>query len=283
MTSSYTVNKSIEKPAYNDYAANPTGWSGPVNSDWDIIDKAFGGVTVKNPTGVSGTVNLVTSEYQSAILVIGVSVSSAATLTANVVYTIPSGVGGLWSVFNNTTGAFTVTFSSLGGGTSVVLDQGKTTFVFSDGTNVRIADTRVQNTAVPGSNTQVVYNNSGAFAASANLTFDGTYVSDGIGNVRNVPQNLQSGGYTLQASDNGKYVSLASGGVIVPPSIFSAGQVVSIYNGTGSTQTITAGSGVTLTLVGTSTTGNRSLTLNGIATLLCVGSNSFIVTGGGVS
>jgi hypothetical protein len=283
MTSSYTVNKSIEKPAYNDYAANPTGWSGPVNSDWDIIDKAFGGVTVKNPTGVSGTVNLVTSEYQSAILVIGVSVSSSATLTANVVYTIPSGVGGVWSIFNNTTGAYTVTFSSLGGGTSVVLDQGRTTFVFSDGTNVRIADNRVTNTAVPGSNTQVIYNSSGAFAASANLTFDGTYVSDGIGNVRTVPQNLQSGGYTLQASDNGKYVSLASGGVIVPPSIFSAGQVVSIYNGTGSTQTISAGSGVTLTLVGTSTTGNRSLTLNGIATLLCVGSNSFVVTGGGVS
>ena len=283
MTSTYTVNKSIEKPAYNDYAANPTGWSGPINTDWDIIDKAFGGTTVKNPTGVSGTVNLVASEYQSAVLVIGVSISSAATLTANVVYTIPSGVGGVWSIFNNTTGAFTVTFSSLGGGTSVVLDQGRTTFVFSDGTNIRIADNRVTNTAVPGSNTQVIYNNSGSFAASANLTFDGTYVSDAIGNVRNVPQNLQSGGYTLQASDNGKYVSLASGGVIVPPSIFSAGQVVSIYNGTGTTQTISAGSGVTLTLVGTSTTGNRSLTLNGIATILCVGSNSFIVTGGGVS
>jgi hypothetical protein len=283
MTSTYTVNKSIEKPAYNDYAANPTGWSGPINTDWDIIDKAFGGTTVKNPTGVSGTVNLVASEYQSAVLVIGVSISSAATLTANVVYTIPSGVGGVWSIFNNTTGAFTVTFSSLGGGTSVVLDQGRTTFVFSDGTNIRIADNRVTNTAVPGSNTQVVYNNSGSFAASANLTFDGTYVSDAIGNLRNVPQNLQSGGYTLQASDSGKYVSLASGGVIVPPSIFSAGQVVSIYNGTGSTQTISAGGGVTLTLVGTSTTGNRSLTLNGIATILCIGSNSFIVTGGGVS
>jgi len=283
MTSTYTVNKSIEKPAYNDYSSNPTGWSGPINTDWDIIDKAFGGTTVKNPTGVSGTVNLVASEYQSAVLVIGVSISSAATLTANVVYTIPSGVGGVWSIFNNTTGAFTVTFSSLGGGTSVVLDQGRTTFVFSDGTNIRIADNRVTNTAVPGSNTQVIYNNSGSFAASANLTFDGTYVSDAIGNVRNVPQNLQSGGYTLQASDNGKYVSLASGGVIVPPSIFSAGQVVSIYNGTGTTQTISAGSGVTLTLVGTSTTGNRSLTLNGIATILCVGSNSFIVTGGGVS
>jgi hypothetical protein len=172
MASTYTVNKSIEKPAYNDYAANPTGWSGPVNADWDIIDKAFGGVTVKNPTGVSGTVNLVASEYQSAIIVIGVSVSTAATLTANVVYTIPSGVGGVWSVFNNTTGAYTVTFSNLAGGTSVVLKQGATSIVYSDGTNIRLADNNA-----PGSNTQVVYNSSNTLAGSANMTFDGTTLS----------------------------------------------------------------------------------------------------------
>jgi hypothetical protein len=283
MTSSYTVNKSIEKPAYNDYAANPTGWSGPVNTDWDIIDKAFGGTTVKNPTGISGTVNLVASEYQSAILIIGVSISSSATLTANVVYTIPSGVGGVWSIFNNTTGAYTVTFSNLGGGTSVVLDQGRTTFVFSDGTNVRIADNRVTNTAVPGSNTQVVYNSSGSFAASANLTFDGTYVSDGIGNVRDVPPNFKTSTYTLQASDNGKYISISSGGIVVPPGVFSVGQVVSIFNYSTSSQSIVPGSSVALILVGTQTIGTRSVSAYGLATILCVNTNVFVVTGGGVS
>ena len=281
--SSTTTNKSILKPDYNQYASDPTGWSAPINGDWDIIDKSFGGTTVLNPTSVSGTVNLTATQYQSAILVVGASISSTATLTANIVYTIPSGVGGLWSIFNNTTGSYTITFANLGGGTSLVLDQGRTTFVFSDGTNIRIADTRVTNVIVPGSNTQVIYNDGGSFGASANLTFDGNYISDSIGNVRSVPQNLQSGGYTLVASDNGKYVALASGGVTVPPSVFSIGQVVSIYNGTGSVQTITGGSGVTLTLVGTSTTGNRSLAINGIATLLCIGTNNFIVTGGGVS
>jgi hypothetical protein len=175
MASTYTVNKSIEKPAYNDYAANPTGWSGPVNTDWDIIDKAFGGVTVKNPTGVSGTVNLVASEYQSAIIVIGVAVSTAATLTANVVYTIPSGVGGVWSVFNNTTGAYTVTFSNLGGGSSVVAVQGIRTLIFSDGTNIRTASDVAPSSIA--SNTQVIYNNSGALAGSANMTFNGTTLS----------------------------------------------------------------------------------------------------------
>jgi hypothetical protein len=137
MASTFTTNKSIEKPAYNDYAANPTGWSGPVNTDFDIIDRSFGGTTVKNPTGVSGTVNLTAAEYQSAILVFGVSISTSAVLTANIIYSIPSGVGGTWNVFNNTTGAFTITFANAGGGTTFAIPQGERRVIYSDGTNIR--------------------------------------------------------------------------------------------------------------------------------------------------
>jgi hypothetical protein len=137
MASTYTTNKNIEKPGYNDYATNPTGWSGPVNSDFDVIDKAFGGTTVINPTSVSGTVTLSAAQYQSAILVIGVSISTAATLTANIIYSIPSGVGGTWNIFNNTTGAFTITFANAGGGTTFAIPQGEKRIIYSDGTNIR--------------------------------------------------------------------------------------------------------------------------------------------------
>jgi len=137
MASTFTTNKSIEKPGYNDYATNPTGWSGPVNTDFDVIDKAFGGTTVINPTGVSGTVTLTTAQYQSAILVIGVSISTAAALTANIIYSIPSGVGGTWNIFNNTTGAFTITFANAGGGTTFAIPQGEKRIIYSDGTNIR--------------------------------------------------------------------------------------------------------------------------------------------------
>ncbi len=139
MTSTYTTNKNIEKPAYNDYVANPTGWSGPINTDWDIIDAAFGGVTVKNPTGVSGTVALTTSEYQKLILVFGTSISGQATLTANITYTIPFGVGGQWIIYNNTTGAYSINFEQAsGGGTSVTVPQAARSLVYSDGTNCAI-------------------------------------------------------------------------------------------------------------------------------------------------
>ena len=288
MTSTYTTNKSIEKPAYNDYASNATGWSGPVNTDFDIIDKSFGGTTVKNPTGVSGTVNLIASEYQSAILVFGVSVTSSATLTANIVYTIPSGVGGVWSAFNNTTGAFTITVSSLGGGASVVLSQGVSTIIFSDGTNIRLSDDRVS-TVAPGSNTQVLFNSGGSIAASANLTVSsGTLTAsvgyvDAIGSLRNIPLNSQTSAYTLVASDNGKVISITTGGVIVPSGVFSSSNAISIYNNSASSQTITQGGSTTLRLAGTTTTGSRTLASYGLMTLLCVGGEVFVATGVGLT
>lgn len=293
MTSTYTTNKNIEKPAYNDYAANPTGWSGPINTDWDIIDAAFGGVTVKNPTSVSGTVALTTSEYQKLILIIGVSATSPATLTANVTYTIPLGVGGQWIVYNNTTGAYTVTIAQAsGGGSSVAVQQGARTCIYSDGTNVAIADDRI---SVPGSTSQVLYNSNGTLAASANMTFSGsnfavsgsltagTTVSDGDGNVRNLAINSQTTGYTLVASDNGKLISITTGGVTVPSSIFSAGNTITIYNNSASGQTITQGAGVTMRWVGTTGTGNRTLASYGLCTVVCVASNTFVISGGGLS
>ena len=38
MTSTFTPNKNIEKPAFNDYV---DGWDVPVNSDFTIIDTAL--------------------------------------------------------------------------------------------------------------------------------------------------------------------------------------------------------------------------------------------------
>lgn len=170
MTSTYTANKAIEKPAYNDYSTNATGWSGPINTDWDIIDRALGGAQVLNPTGASGTVTLTTSQYQAPILVIGTSISGTATLTANVTYSIPSGVGGVWTIYNNTTGAFTVAIASAGGGTYVYVQQGYLTQVYSDGTNVR--PTNNSPVAAAGSDLQVQFNNAGVLGASSGLVFN---------------------------------------------------------------------------------------------------------------
>lgn len=58
-----------------------------------------------------------------------------------------------------------------------------------------------------------------------------------------------------------------SAGVTVPNSVFAAGDAVQVYNNSASAITITQGSGVTLRLGGTTTTGNRTLAARGIAYL----------------
>ena len=96
------------------------------------------------------------------------------------------------------------------------------------------------------------------FDASQNVIGAAT-VSESVGNVRTIVQNSQTTAYTLVATDNGKFISITTGGVTVPASIFTAGQNIVIYNNSSSVQTITQGASVTMTLGGSTTTGNRSL------------------------
>lgn len=98
-----------------------------------------------------------------------------------------------------------------------------------------------------------------------------------------IPQNSQSSAYILTISDVGKHVSISTGGVTVPSGVFSAGDVVSVYNNSAFSQTITQGGSVTMYLVGTATTGNRTLAQRGVATILCVGTNTFVAMGGGLT
>ncbi len=110
-----------------------------------------------------------------------------------------------------------------------------------------------------------------------------TTVNDSSGNVRAVPQNSQTSAYILAASDVGKHISITTGGVTVNSGIFSAGDAISIYNNSGSNQTITQGGSVTMYLAGTATTGNRTLAQRGVATVLCVGTNTFVISGAGLT
>ena len=127
------------------------------------------------------------------------------------------------------------------------------------------------------------------WAGSSNITTAGTLtttsVSDSIGNLRSIPINGKSAAYILAATDNGQMISITTGGVTVNSGIFASpyGQTVSIYNNSASSQTITQGAGVTLRLAGTTATGNRTLARYGVATIVCVAANTFVMSGAGVS
>ena len=99
----------------------------------------------------------------------------------------------------------------------------------------------------------------------------------------NIPQNSQTSAYVLVAGDAGKHISITTGGVTVNTSVFSTGDAVTIFNNSGSDQTITQGTSVTLYLAGDGGTGNKTLAGYGLATLLCVGTNTFVISGVGLS
>ena len=90
----------------------------------------------------------------------------------------------------------------------------------------------------------------------------------------------QSSGYTLVAADDQRLVTTTSN-ITVPTGVFSAGDAITIYNNSGGNITINQGG--TMYLVGTSTSGNRVLAERGLATIVCVASNTFVISGGGLS
>jgi hypothetical protein len=132
-----TTNKGLNQPAIGS-----AGWGPQLNENASYLDTALGGSTSISVTGVSSTpVPLTIEQYRNLII------KFSGVLTANVTYQIPAGVGGQWVIENTTTGAFTLTVSSLGGGTSVALVPNFSTIV-SDGTNVATSSAALLNGSV---------------------------------------------------------------------------------------------------------------------------------------
>jgi hypothetical protein len=92
----------------------------------------------------------------------------------------------------------------------------------------------------------------------------------------NIPSSGTTG--TLVAADVGKFLPLAAG-ITIPPSIFAAGDVVSLYNNSASTKTITC-SAVTTKIAGSDTTvTSATLAIRGVCTVLFIDATNCVLTG----
>jgi hypothetical protein len=131
----------------------------------------------------------------------------------------------------------------------------------------------------------------GTFSGTATLS-NGSTISDGatafsIGYL-NVPQNAQSSNYTFVLADNGKHIYSTNSGsqtLTIPANAsvaFPTGAVLTLVNNGTTSITIGAGS-VTLYQAGTGSTGNRTLATKGLATLLKVATDTWFISGSGVS
>jgi hypothetical protein len=240
MASSFTTNKTLEKPGNGDYVDT---WNVPVNGDLDIIDQSFGGTTSLNATGGSAT--LTVSQYRSLII------SVAGAMSANVVYTIPSGVGGQWIVKNLTTdsvgGPWTITFASAGGGSSVTVLRGYSTLVYSDGTNIVF----VNATIIPAGSIGT------AQLANGSVTYE--KIDPAV---------------VATASD---FQSNVSNKVLGPNGVWSSGQIVSLTDGVTISLDLSSGFNFSVTLGGNRSLANPTNTKVGQSGIIAVSQD---VTGG---
>ncbi len=191
----------------------------------------------------------------------------------------------------------------LGDNKKVLLGTGKDLEIYFDGTHSKIVQTAGTNcylasdsiilsnaaineyyaTAVANGAVTLYHDNSAKLATTAaGVTVTGA-VSDEDGDVRNIPLAAKTSAYVLVAADAGRAIHITTGGVTVNNSVFSAGNAVTIINDSGSDQTITQGSGLTIYNSADAATGNRTLAGRGMATIWFAGADKAYISGAGLS
>jgi hypothetical protein len=236
------------------------------------------GYTATATAGATTTLTNASTQYQLF--------TGATTQTITLPVTSTLGTGWSFHIVNNSTGSLTV--NSSGGNLVVTVIAGLSAMVTCIGTTLTTAAdweagfTDFQAATGTGSVVLSASPTLTGTTAVAALTATGA-ISDAIGNVRDLVNSDKTAAYVPAATDNGKLINITTGGITINASVFTAGQNVTIYNNSGSSQTITQGTSVTLRLAGSATTGNRTLALRGIATVVCVASNEFVVSGAGLT
>ena len=271
---------------------NPGTWGQITNTNLLILEQAIGGyAAVNSASGATLTFsNGALSNGKNQVLKL------TGTITGNVNVTIPDSIEKTYIVENATTGAHTVTFKT-SSGTGITwseTDKGKK-ILYSDGTNIEEGVTSTGSLITGDITTNAIFAN-GSINTSSTVTAAGTIsntagnidansgnVIDQIGEIRTVPRLDKTASHTLTLSDHGKFIRTDSN-ITVPVDVFTesdAGKSISIYNNDpSSTISITRASGAVMYWVQTGANEDRTLNSRGLATLLCVGNNTFVITGG---
>jgi len=223
MASSYSTDLKLELMVTGE---NSGTWGGKTNTNLNLVQQAIAGYESISIAGAADTTTLVMTDGQisnarNAVL------KFTGTITGNQVVTIPNGIEKTYVVSNGTTGAYTVQFKTVSGtGVTFATDDKGVKLLFADGTNV--VDTALGVSTNPaGSNTQVQFNNSGAFGADANLYFDSTGLNIGTSKEIRLQDNTGGQYIGMKAKDGTTSYTLT-----FPAATGSADQILTT-NGSG--------------------------------------------------
>jgi hypothetical protein len=248
--------------------ATYTTGAGTVANTNPVILNARGEADIWYTNGVSYKVVLTDSADATIWTVDNIAVSgSMATQNANAV-NITGGTIGSGVTFNgNTTG----TASNVTGVVAVVNGGTGATTASAARTNL--------SAAASGANTDIT-----SLEQDVAIVATGTVGTDSIG-YRGAPQNAQTAAYQLALADNGKHISITTGGITIPANsaaAFPIGATVVIFNNSGSSQNIAITTD-TLRQAGTTNTGTRALANYGLATCVKVATTTWVITGAGLT
>ena len=211
---------------------NAGTWGTKTNTNLNIIEQISGGYIEQAVNGTGATTLTVTDGGTGAALATRI-IKLTGTITGNITVTIPLDVENFYFIENATSGGYTVQFKYVtGSGSSVTwsaTDKG-TKIINAKGNNAVNPDiVEIVVGGLPGgSNTQVQFNSSGAFAGDANFTW---VASDGlnIGTSKELRLQDDSGGqYIGQKAAN----STTSYTLTWPATTGSADQILTT-NGSG--------------------------------------------------
>jgi hypothetical protein len=237
MPSTYTLGKNFELPANGSYNDD---WDVPTNQTISAINNSFCGVTQINVTGVAGGVYALSpTQYQPP------NIEFTGALSGTIYYTITSGVGGMWSISNNTSGTFNLYFCSAGN-SNYLLPQGQRVLVICDGINVQTADTAgdastlatAEAFANAAANTAYTnaYTNSTAFATSAANTAQSNAETYAASQASAAQTNAE--GYALTQATNAQSAAISASEAFTTTSI-KANYRAGTFNCINGTVTVT--------------------------------------------
>ena len=156
-----------------------------------------------------------------------------------------------------------------------------TTFQGNLDTNVAAAKLTVSGTSVVASGTDSNINLTLTPKGTGVVTNGSTY-NDIYGKVRAVSQSgsAKTTAYTLVVADVGRFIELGtSGSIVIPDAVFAAGDIVSVFNNTASSATITCT--ITTAYKGGTNSDEATVTLNtrGVATILFISGTVCVING----
>ena len=129
MTSSYTVNQGIEKPAAGDQSGT---WGATVKTNMDIIDRVVSGVGALTLTGSTTTLTTTDGSLTDGMYRVLVLGDSGDLGSNNTITISPNDQDKLYLVYNNLTANRSAIFSQ-GSGANATVENGETAWIYADG------------------------------------------------------------------------------------------------------------------------------------------------------